>query len=71
MLCSGSVSGEIRVWSVPTSSCVGCFQAHAGATKALTFLGEKSMLLSAGSDHMVRQPYLLKVTVYTKIKNMY
>nr|XP_046265032.1 telomerase protein component 1 [Scatophagus argus]XP_046265033.1 telomerase protein component 1 [Scatophagus argus] len=54
MLCSGSVSGEVRVWSVPTSTCVGCFQAHAGATEALTFLEDGSMLLSAGSDNMVQ-----------------
>ncbi|KAM7379694.1 hypothetical protein PAMP_005228 [Pampus punctatissimus] len=53
MLCSGSVSGEVRVWSVPTSTCVGCFQAHCGATEALTFLDEGSMLLSAGADHML------------------
>lgn len=55
MLCSGTLSGEVRVWSVPTSTCVGCFQAHCGSTEALTFLDEGSMLLSAGSDHMVRQ----------------
>ncbi|XP_076601969.1 telomerase protein component 1 isoform X2 [Chaetodon auriga] len=54
MLCSGSVSGEVRVWSVPTSTCVGCFQAHSGATDALTFLEEGSMLLSAGSDHRLQ-----------------
>ncbi|XP_036939136.1 telomerase protein component 1 isoform X2 [Acanthopagrus latus] len=54
MLCSGSMSGEVRVWSVPTSTCVGCFQAHTGATEALTFLCEGSMLLSAGSDHMIQ-----------------
>jgi len=53
MLCSGSLSGEVRVWSVPTSTCVGCFQAHCGATEALTFLDGGSMLLSAGSDHTV------------------
>jgi len=54
MLCSGSVSGEVRVWSVPTSTCVGCFQAHCGATDALAFLEEGAKLLSAGSDHTVR-----------------
>ncbi|MEQ2167458.1 hypothetical protein GOODEAATRI_004391 [Goodea atripinnis] len=53
MLCSGSMSGEVRVWSVSTSTCVGCFQAHRGATETLTFLEEGSMLLSAGSDHTV------------------
>lgn len=55
MLCTGSVCGEVRVWSVPTSTCVGCFQAHCGATEALTFLDEGSMLLSGGSDHTVSQ----------------
>lgn len=54
MLCSGSVSGEVRVWSVPTSTCVGCFQAHCGSTQALTFVDEGRMLLSGGSDHTVR-----------------
>ncbi|XP_038573372.1 telomerase protein component 1-like isoform X1 [Micropterus salmoides] len=54
MLCSGSLSGEVRVWSVSTSTCVGCFQAHFGATESLTFLDEGRMLLSAGSDHMLR-----------------
>ncbi|TKS79483.1 Telomerase protein component 1 [Collichthys lucidus] len=54
MLCSGSVSGEVRVWSVPTSTCVGCFQAHSGATDVLTFLDEGSMLLSAGSDRTLQ-----------------
>ncbi|KAK2822732.1 hypothetical protein Q5P01_022797 [Channa striata] len=54
-LCSGSVSGEVRVWSVPTSTCVGCFQAHCGATEALTFLDEGAMLLSAGADHTVER----------------
>ncbi|XP_054870069.1 telomerase protein component 1 isoform X2 [Amphiprion ocellaris] len=54
MLCSGSVCGEVRVWSLPTSTCVGCFQAHLGATEALTFLKEESMLLSAGSDHTLQ-----------------
>lgn len=53
-MCSGSVSGEIRVWSVPNFTCVGCFQAHSGATEVLTFLDEGRMLLSASSDHTVR-----------------
>uniref|UniRef100_H3BYN6 Uncharacterized protein n=1 Tax=Tetraodon nigroviridis TaxID=99883 RepID=H3BYN6_TETNG len=53
MMCSGSVSGEIRVWSVPNVTCVGCFRAHSGATEVLTFLDEGRMLLSAGSDHTV------------------
>lgn len=53
LLCSGSMSGEVRVWSVPASACVGCFQAHGGATEALTFLDDGFMLLSAGADHMV------------------
>ncbi|KAM7405298.1 hypothetical protein PAMP_012571 [Pampus punctatissimus] len=55
MLCSGSVSGEVRVWSVPTSTCVGCFQAHCGPTDILTFLDDGNMLLSAGSDHTCEQ----------------
>ncbi|XP_058486983.1 telomerase protein component 1 [Solea solea] len=54
MLCSGSISGEVRVWSVPTSTCVGCFQAHLGATEVLTFLDGGAMLLSAGSDHTLQ-----------------
>ncbi|CAG5896404.1 unnamed protein product, partial [Menidia menidia] len=54
LLCSGSVSGEVRVWSVPTSTCVGCFQAHCGAADALAFLEEGAMLLSAGSDHTLQ-----------------
>ncbi|KAM7411194.1 hypothetical protein PAMA_021262 [Pampus argenteus] len=54
MLCSGSVSGEVRVWSVPTSTCVGCFQAHCGPTEVLTFLDKGNMLLSAGSDHTLQ-----------------
>ncbi|XP_008297460.1 telomerase protein component 1 [Stegastes partitus] len=54
LLCSGSVCGEVRVWSLPTSTCVGCFQAHLGATEALTFLDEGSMLLTAGSDHTLQ-----------------
>uniref|UniRef100_A0A3Q2YXL3 TROVE domain-containing protein n=1 Tax=Hippocampus comes TaxID=109280 RepID=A0A3Q2YXL3_HIPCM len=53
MLCSGSVSGEVRVWSVETSTCVGCFQAHAGAADTLAFLDQGRLLLTAGSDHMV------------------
>lgn len=53
-MCSGSVSGEIRVWSVPNFTCVGCFQAHSGATEVLIFLDEGRMLLSASSDHTVR-----------------
>ncbi|XP_039999978.1 telomerase protein component 1 isoform X2 [Xiphias gladius] len=53
-LCSGSISGEVRVWSVPASTCVGCFQAHCGATEVLAFLGEGAMLLSAGSDRMLQ-----------------
>lgn len=54
MLCSGSISGEVRLWSVPSSTCVGCFQAHRGAAEALAFLDGGSTLLSAGSDHLVR-----------------
>lgn len=54
MMCSGSVSGEIRVWSVPNATCVGCFQAHSGATDILTFLDGGRMLLSASADHTVR-----------------
>ncbi|KAM9789460.1 telomerase protein component 1 [Neosynchiropus ocellatus] len=50
MLCSGSMSGEVRLWSVPTSTCVGCFQAHWGSTEALTFLDDGARLLTAGSD---------------------
>nr|XP_057928981.1 telomerase protein component 1 [Doryrhamphus excisus] len=54
MLCSGSVSGEVRVWSVDPFWCVGCFQAHIGATDALTFLDGGRLLLTAGSDHMLQ-----------------
>lgn len=57
MLCSGSVSGEIRVWSVPTSTCVGCFQAHSGAADVLTFMddgADGNVLLSAGSDQLLQ-----------------
>ncbi|XP_035489691.2 telomerase protein component 1 [Scophthalmus maximus] len=54
MLCSGSISGEVRVWSLPSSTCVGCFQAHHGATEVLTFLDEGAMMLSAGSDHVLQ-----------------
>uniref|UniRef100_A0A3B3DZ64 Uncharacterized protein n=1 Tax=Oryzias melastigma TaxID=30732 RepID=A0A3B3DZ64_ORYME len=54
MLCSGSVCGEVRVWSVPTSTCVGCFQAHCGAVEAFSFLEGGAKLLSAGADHTVR-----------------
>ncbi|XP_051943966.1 telomerase protein component 1 [Hippocampus zosterae] len=54
MLCSGSVSGEVRVWSVETSTCVGCFQAHAGAADTLAFLDQGRLLLTAGSDHMLQ-----------------
>ncbi|KAG7220866.1 hypothetical protein INR49_031318 [Caranx melampygus] len=55
MLCSGSISGEVRVWSVPTSTCLGCFQAHCGAAEVLTFLDEGRMLLSGGSDQLCEQ----------------
>ncbi|XP_056246593.1 telomerase protein component 1 isoform X2 [Seriola aureovittata] len=54
MLCSGSISGEVRVWSVPTSTCLGCFQAHRGAAEVLAFLDEGAMLLTGGSDHMLQ-----------------
>ncbi|XP_053738812.1 telomerase protein component 1 isoform X3 [Synchiropus splendidus] len=54
MLCSGSISGEVRLWSVPTSTCVGCFQAHRGSTEALTFLDDGARLLTAGSDCMLQ-----------------
>ncbi|XP_054623593.1 telomerase protein component 1 isoform X2 [Dunckerocampus dactyliophorus] len=54
MLCSGSVSGDVRVWSVDPFWCVGCFQAHVGATDAVTFLDEGRLLLTAGSDHMLQ-----------------
>ena len=53
LLCSGSVSGEVRLWSVPASTCVGCYQAHHGTTEVLSFLLGGAVLLSAGSDHMV------------------
>ncbi|XP_061694607.1 telomerase protein component 1 isoform X2 [Syngnathoides biaculeatus] len=53
-LCSGSVSGEVRVWSVDASTCVGCFQAHTGATDALSFLDRGRLLLTAGSDQMLQ-----------------
>ena len=64
MLCSGSVSGEVRVWSVATSTCVGCFQAHHGATEALTFLQEGALLLSAGSDQTVRHLFFFSLSVW-------
>ncbi|XP_061652420.1 telomerase protein component 1 isoform X2 [Phyllopteryx taeniolatus] len=54
MLCSGSVSGEVRVWSVDACTCVGCFQAHAGAANALAFLDRGRLLLTAGSDQMLQ-----------------
>ncbi|XP_046882661.1 telomerase protein component 1 [Hypomesus transpacificus] len=54
LLCSGSVSGEVRLWSVPASTCVGCYQAHHGTTEVLSFLLGGAVLLSAGSDHMVQ-----------------
>lgn len=54
LLCSGSVCGEVRLWSVPASTCVGCYQAHQGTTEVLSFLQGGDILLSAGSDHMIQ-----------------
>ncbi|KPP60713.1 hypothetical protein Z043_121260, partial [Scleropages formosus] len=54
LLSSGSLSGEVRLWSVPTSSCVGCYQAHKGSAEVLSFMQEGRLLLSAGSDSMTQ-----------------
>ncbi|XP_062413709.1 telomerase protein component 1 isoform X2 [Pungitius pungitius] len=53
-LCSGSICGEVRVWSVPSATCVGCFQAHRGAAQALAFLDGGRTLLSAGADRLLQ-----------------
>ncbi|KAK7944994.1 hypothetical protein WMY93_000722 [Mugilogobius chulae] len=50
----GSVSGEVRVWSVSSASCLGCFQAHTGSTEVLTFIDNGRRLLTAGADHMLQ-----------------
>lgn len=39
---------------MPNVTCVGCFQAHSGATEVLTFLDEGRLLLSASADHTVK-----------------
>lgn len=54
LLCSGDLDGEIRLWSVPGSSCVWHFQAHRGSTEALHFLRDGEALLSAGHDGTVQ-----------------
>ncbi|KAM9469252.1 telomerase protein component 1-like isoform 2-T2 [Clarias gariepinus] len=53
-LCSGALDGEMRLWSVPGSSCVWRYHAHHGSTEALHFLCDGESLLSAGHDGMVQ-----------------
>ncbi|KAI5099210.1 telomerase protein component 1, partial [Silurus meridionalis] len=50
LLCSGALDGEIRLWSVPGSSCVWRSHAHCGPTEVLHFLCDGESLLSAGRD---------------------
>ncbi|XP_053502261.1 telomerase protein component 1 isoform X2 [Ictalurus furcatus] len=54
LLCSGALDGEMRLWSVPSSSCVWRSRAHYGSTEALHFLCDGESLLSAGHDGMVQ-----------------
>ncbi|KAF5895478.1 telomerase protein component 1-like, partial [Clarias magur] len=53
-LCSGALDGEMRLWSVPGSSCVWRHHAHHGSAEALHFLCDGESLLSAGHDGMVQ-----------------
>ncbi|XP_034166297.2 telomerase protein component 1 isoform X2 [Pangasianodon hypophthalmus] len=54
LLCSGALDGEMRLWSVPGSSCVWRSRAHRGSTEALHFLRDGESLLSAGYDGIVQ-----------------
>ncbi|KAK3531414.1 hypothetical protein QTP70_019258 [Hemibagrus guttatus] len=54
LLCSGALDGEMRLWSVPGSSCVWHSHTHRGSTEALHFLSDGESLLSAGHDGMVQ-----------------
>lgn len=54
MLCSGCLSGEVRLWSVTGAACVGSYHAHRGSTQSLNFLQGGNLLLSAGHDSVVR-----------------
>ncbi|KAI2667743.1 Telomerase protein component 1 [Labeo rohita] len=53
ILCSGCLSGEVRLWSVPTGACVGSYHAHRGSAQSLNFLQGGNLLLSAGHDSVV------------------
>lgn len=54
ILCSGCLSGEVRLWSVAAAACVGSYHAHRGSTQSLNFLQGGNLLLSAGHDSVVR-----------------
>ncbi|MCJ8740420.1 hypothetical protein PDJAM_G00058670 [Pangasius djambal] len=54
LLCSGALDGEMRLWSLPGSSCVWRSRAHCGSTEALHFLRDGESLLSAGYDGIVQ-----------------
>ncbi|XP_066536272.1 uncharacterized protein tep1 isoform X2 [Hoplias malabaricus] len=54
LLCSGSVDGELRLWSASSVACVWHHGAHCGSVEALSFLPDGETLLSAGRDRKVQ-----------------
>ncbi|MBN3316831.1 TEP1 protein, partial [Atractosteus spatula] len=54
LLTSGCLSGEVRLWSVPAAASVGHYRAHQGSTEVLRFMENGRLLLTAGTDCLVR-----------------
>ncbi|RTE82396.1 hypothetical protein BHE90_003097 [Fusarium euwallaceae] len=52
-LASGSISGEMRVWEVPSGNCIWSIEGHAESVDSIAFLS-RDLLVSASSDKTVK-----------------
>ena len=53
-LLSGAYDGEIRLWNLPTRTCVRAISAHHGWTRGLAFTTDGSRFLSVGDDKSIK-----------------
>lgn len=53
-LCSGSFDGEIRVWDLPTRTCIRNFTAHSGFIRGISYLPDGNTFITVSDDKTIK-----------------